>query len=148
MTILLGLVPLTADEKRLRRRLLRVFVYCYELITVACMFLVGSHWLIALGGSTLLLFVLVSWNQATVKKALRNGSIAQTSKSRSAEMRKLSGRFPRIATLMALSGTGFAIAGHYNGNIYWASAFCFATSLGFFILWRILRRAAAGPSSH
>jgi hypothetical protein len=141
MTIFRGLVSLTAEEKRIRRRLLRVTIYSYELITVACMLLVGSHWLIAFGGSMALLIVLLTWNQVAIKKAVGSGSIVQTRESRSAAMRELSARFPRIAILMAISGTGFALAGRYNGDIYWASAFCFACSLGFLIWWQILRRA-------
>jgi hypothetical protein len=140
MTIFLGLVPLTADDKRLQRRLLRVFIYSYELITLVCMFLVGSHWLIALGVSMALLCIVLAWNQAAIKKAVRNGSIVQSPESRSTAMRELSARLPRIAILMALGGAGFAFAGHYNGNIYWASAFCFAISLGLFICWRVLQR--------
>jgi len=139
MTILLGLVPLTSDERRLRRRLVRIAIYSYEFVTVALILLFSSHWQIVLPVSLFVSLLLLVWYFVAIRRAKKQGTLVETPATRSSALQEMSARFPRIATLMAFSGAAFTFAGRYNGNVYWAAAFCFASSLGFFIWWRALR---------
>ncbi len=108
-------------------------------MTIALCVLFSSHWQIILPVSLVVPLFLLVWYFVAIRRAVKQGTLVQTPAARSSAMREMSARFPRIAALMAFSGAAFAVAGRYNGNVYWVVAFCFASSLGFLIWGRALR---------
>jgi Ca2+/Na+ antiporter len=146
-TVLLALEPLSQDERRLRRRLIRVLLYAYAAL-LFILFLVFPHhgWLVW-GLWSLVLIILVSWYWVAIKRSVKAGNLKSDPEERAKSQRKMRRQLRTTPYWFFLIGAGFLIgslgASGSKTALYVAAAVSIALGLLFLVYgsW-LLRRSS------
>ena len=146
-TVLLAREPLTAEERRLRRRLIKLFLYAYAGL-LFLLFLVFRHDELLVSVLWFLgLFGLVGWYWVVIQRSAKAGHINAPPVERRQAQRKMQRQLRTTPYWFFLMGAGFLI-GCYGAHgskvaLYVASGLCFALGLAS-ALWvtRFLRKSS------
>jgi hypothetical protein len=77
-TVLLALEPLTEDEKRLRRRLIRVLVYADGAVFALFIILFSPEWWIVSLVWLFLNWALITWYWIAIRRSVRAGRLTSS----------------------------------------------------------------------
>lgn len=133
LALILGLTPLTPDEKRARRELIRVFVYSDGLLLLFLGLTLSKHWAIVDGSWLAGNFALLIWYAIAIRGAKRKGHPGYAPSQQSRASEELYVRLRRFLPVGIASGIGFIIVGFFNPFGFVCAAFMIISSLGLLI---------------
>jgi hypothetical protein len=111
--VFLGLVPLTAEEKRSRRRMIRVAIYGYGAVLLALLFAFPKYWWAVTLPWFVVGMILSTWYSSTIRKAARERRAMTTPEERAEAQRVTTATLSRAAYLTMFSGCAFLVAGFF-----------------------------------
>jgi len=88
-TVLLALDPLTREEKRLRRRLIRVLVYADAAVFALFIILFSPEWWIVSLVWLLLNWALITWYWIAIRRSVRAGRLTSSPQGRTKARRTM-----------------------------------------------------------
>ena len=139
LELFLGLTPLTAEQKRARRRLIRIVVYSDEALLVASILTLSKKWADVGGAWLVTNLLLLFWYFLAIQSAKRKGQLNFTATQRSEASGELYVRTRRYLPLGIASGVAFIMVGFFNTFGFVCAAFMIVSSVGLFV-WARRRR--------
>jgi hypothetical protein len=143
LTLLLGLVPLTDEEKRKRRRLFRVVTYADAAVLFVLLISFSKEWWASLGGWLLINAGLLIWYFVLIRRATKEVKLVSSPEDKREAQRALSSQVSKSPYLLLFGGVAFLVAGvvapHHNPLIFALAAVSVAMGVGLFIWIRRVR---------
>jgi hypothetical protein len=133
MELLLGIPPLTDEEKRSRRRLVRIVVYSDEALLLVLVLTFSKHWAEIIGSWMVINLALVASYGLYIRKSKREERFTVSPTARIEAIQELSARLPRIMLAGVVSATGFIVVGFFNPLGFVMAGLILASSVFLFI---------------
>jgi hypothetical protein len=129
----LQVTPLTANEKRHQKRVIRVVIYADAAILLIFLLGFSKEWLGIVIAWWIVTMAVAYWYAFAIRRARLEKQIVMTDEERINIKKDLSKRAMKILPLEILGGAGFLGVGYFNPWAFALAGFVFATSLSLFI---------------